>query len=265
MSSPFRRHKQQVLAIRAAPPARPAPPDAPTTPEGREYAALRVLLHDNLRLADIQSHEARVPSKAEFARAFDAWIEGALAAGDMGTAQDDILVTVMLWAIDYRDFPYALRPCHPLPSGHARLHPLGRLHRRRGNRRPLARPRRSTTLLQTLALVTGADMPDPVMAKLYKAIGRSFARKADAFDPAQCPCRWQGRLCRGRAQHAVARARPRHRREEGHRAARTPAEGPGRNAPDFHEPPRLGGRMAAAPTPCGQGPAPPPLTRKAPR
>jgi hypothetical protein len=38
--------------------------------------------------------------------------------------------------------------------------------------------------LRTLELVNGADMPDPVMAKLYKAIGRSFARKADDFDPA---------------------------------------------------------------------------------
>jgi hypothetical protein len=63
-------------------------------------------------------------------------------------------------------------------------------------RSPVSWPRRSPgslaqaeavdhdTLVQTLALVTGADMPDPVMAKLMKAIGRSFARKADAFDPA---------------------------------------------------------------------------------
>lgn len=196
MSSPFRRHKQQVLAIRAgtaapAPGAAPAPPDM-GTPEGREYAALRVLLHDNLRaLADIQSHEARVPRKAEFARAFDAWIEGVLAAGDMGTAaQDDILVTVMLWAIDYRDFAYALRLAahairfHLVMPGFTRSVACIVAEEIAGTALAQAEAVDHDTLLQTLALVTGADMPDPVMAKLCKAIGRSFARKADAFDPA---------------------------------------------------------------------------------
>lgn len=38
-------------------------------------------------------------------------------------------------------------------------------------------------LLALLDLVTGADMPDPVMARLHKAIGRSFRAMADGFDP----------------------------------------------------------------------------------
>jgi hypothetical protein len=196
MSSPFRRHKQHVLAIRAgtAAPAigaAPAPPDA-STPQGREYAALRVLLHDNLRtLADIQSHEARVPRKAEFARAFTAWVEGALAAGEQGhAAQDDILVTTMLWAIDCRDFPWALRLAahairhHLVMPGFTRSVACIVAEEIAGIALAQAEAVDHDTLVQTLALVTGADMPDPVMAKLMKAIGRSFARKADAFDPA---------------------------------------------------------------------------------
>jgi hypothetical protein len=196
MSSPFRRHKQHVLAIRAgtAAPAigaAPAPPDA-STPQGREYAALRVLLHDNLRtLADIQSHEARVPRKAEFARAFTAWVEGALAAGEQGhAAQDDILVTTMLWAIDCRDFPWALRLAahairhHLVMPGFTRSVACIVAEEIAGIALAQAEAVDHDTLVQTLALVTGADMPDPVMAKLMKALGRSFARKADAFDPA---------------------------------------------------------------------------------
>jgi hypothetical protein len=109
----------------------------------------------------------------------------------MGTAaQDDILVTVMLWAIDYRDFPYALRLAahairfHLVMPGFTRSVACIVAEEIAGTALAQAEAVDHDTLLQTLALVTGADMPDPVMAKLYKAIGRSFARKADAFDPA---------------------------------------------------------------------------------
>jgi hypothetical protein len=194
MSSPFRRHKQRVQAIRAgtaasAPGTAPAEPDA-TTPEGQEYAALRVLLHDNLRaLKDIASHEARVPKKAEFARAFDAWIEGALAAGEQGkAAQDEILVTNMLWAIDYRNFDYALCLAahairyHLVLPGFTRTTACIVAEEIAGIALAQAEAVPHDTLLRTLELVHGSDMPDPVMAKLYKALGRSFARKADDFD-----------------------------------------------------------------------------------
>jgi hypothetical protein len=112
-------------------------------PEGREYAALRVLLHDNLRaLADIQSHEARVPRKAEFARAFDRldrgragrWRTGPRGAGRHPRHHDALGHRLPRFSLG----PASGRPCHPLPSGHARLHPLGRLYRRRGNRRDRA-------------------------------------------------------------------------------------------------------------------------------
>ncbi|KQM21955.1 hypothetical protein ASE49_01180 [Novosphingobium sp. Leaf2] len=169
-----------------------APEPETNTASGQEYAALRVLLHDNLRaLADTASIEARNPMKAEFAKAFADWIEGVLKAGEQGTAvQDEILVTNMVWAIDYRDFDYALRL-----GAHALKH--GLVLPERYNRTVacfLAEDIATVALaqhelvsleqlLQVLALVDGADMPDPAKAKLHKAIGRAFRRRAETFDP----------------------------------------------------------------------------------
>ncbi|WP_337846853.1 phage terminase small subunit [Sphingomonas sp.] len=198
MVSPFRRHQQLVraLASGAAAPAtdlQSPPPPVETGPEGQEYAALKVLLHDNLReLSDIQSIEARNPRKAEFAKAFSTWIEGVLAAGEEGrAAQDEILIQNMIWAIDYRDFDYALQL-----GAHALRHKL--VMPERFNRTIacfLAEEIGQLSidhadlvsheqLLSVAALVDGFDMPDPAKAKLVKAISRSWARLADAFDPA---------------------------------------------------------------------------------
>jgi len=198
MVSPFRRHQQHVRGLISGACARnaaaltPPEPDAASA-EGQEYALLRVLLHDNLRsLADIQSIEARNPRKADYAKAFADWIEGVLAAGNTqdSAAQDEILVTNMIWAFDYRDIDYGLR----LAAHAIRFH--------------LALPGRfkstlpcfvaetvadialdspaAVTHAQLLALVGmlgEADMPDQVKAKLAKAVGRSYAAAAEAFDP----------------------------------------------------------------------------------
>lgn len=198
MFSPALRNRQKVLAqqagatVEASPNAAPAEPTVDTQ-AGREYAALRVLLHDDLRkLADTQSIEARNPMKADMAKDFADWIEGVLAAGEQGSAaQDEILVTNMIWAIDYRDFDYALRLA-------AHVLKFNLVLPERYNRTAacfiaediaeisLAQKDAVTheQLLQVLALTEGFDMPDAAKAKLHKAIGRSFARKAEAFDPA---------------------------------------------------------------------------------
>lgn len=198
MVSPFRRHQQLVRAQQSAGAAAPAgvaeaPPELPAdTAAGHEYAGLRVLLHDNLRtLADVASIEARNPLKAEMAKAFADWVEGVLIAGETGVAaQDEILVTNLIWAIDYRDFDYALRIA-------AHVLRFGLVLPERYNRTAACFVAESFAelslahaemishdhLLQVLALVDGFDMPDQAKAKLHKAIGRSYARKAEAFDP----------------------------------------------------------------------------------
>lgn len=197
MVSPFRRHQQKIRAQMSGAAIKDASADAPPEPKadteaGREYAMIRVLLHDDLRkLADVASIEARNPMKAEMATAYADWIEGVLAAGEQGlAAQDEILVTNMIWAIDYRDFDYALRlGAHvlkfnlTLPERYNRTaacflaediatvaleqHELVTLEQ----------------LVQVNAMTVGADMPDPARAKLHKAIGRAYERRADAFDP----------------------------------------------------------------------------------
>lgn len=197
MFSPALRHRQRVLAQLAGEPepARDAAPPEPDskTPAGQEYATLRVVLHDNLRtLSDIASIEARNPLKIEMARTFAPWIEGVLAAGEQGqAAQDEILVWNLIWAVDYRDWDYALR----LAAHAIRFH--------------LASPERMNStipcfladtvgtvslnmadavphdaLCRVLALIKGHDMPDQAKAKLHKALARSFTRRAEAFDPA---------------------------------------------------------------------------------
>ncbi len=197
MVSPFRRHQQKIRAQMSGAAIKDASAAAPPEPKGdteagREYAMIRVLLHDDLRkLADVASIEARNPMKAEMATAYADWIEGVLAAGEQGlAAQDEILVTNMIWAIDYRDFDYALRlGAHvlkfnlTLPERYNRTaacflaediatvaleqHELVTLEQ----------------LVQADAMTAGADMPDPARAKLHKAIGRAYERRADAFDP----------------------------------------------------------------------------------
>jgi len=198
MVTPFRRHQQRVrglisgtIAVKAAPAAL-APP-TPETPLGQEYASLRALLHDNLRtLADVQSIEARNPMKAEFAKAFAPWISGVVEAGkNSPAAQDEILIQVMIWAIDYRDFDYALDL-----GEHALHHHL--ILPERFNRTvacflaeeiaTISLDHADTVdhaqLMRVEAMTSGFDMPDPAKAKLHKAIARSYRRRADAFDPA---------------------------------------------------------------------------------
>lgn len=197
MSSPFRRHKQRVLGIMSGTVApettRTTELREPerTTPAGQEFAALRVLLHDNLRtLSDIASHEARVPVKVEMARAFVPWIEGVLAS-EGRAAQDEILVTNLVWAIDYRDFDYALRL-----AGHAIRHGLAMPEK--FTRTPACYLAEEVAtianaefdavsldhLLAVQQLIEAHDMHDAVRAKLLKAIGRRYAERAARFDPA---------------------------------------------------------------------------------
>lgn len=194
MFSPALRHRQRVLAQQSgeAKAEASAPEELkPNTPSGQEYAALRVLLHDNLRtLSDIASHEARVPEKVKMARAFAPWIEGVLASQGQA-AQDEILVTNLVWAIDYRDFDYALRL-----ATHAIRHGLAMPEK--FTRTPACYLAEEVAtianaefdavsldhLLAVSALVEGHDMHDAVRAKLLKAIGRRYARRAEEFDPA---------------------------------------------------------------------------------
>lgn len=191
MTSPFLMNRQRRLAALAGEAtaiAAPAAPDA-TTAAGQEYAALKVRLDDNLRqLADVESHEARKPLKAEFIREFAPWVDGIIAADT--PVQDEIVLTCMVWAIDVGDFveavrlgDFALRHGLQMPDRYKRS--VACFLREDIAEVALQQP--GAVDLQLLVkiedLTAGADMPDPAKAKLHKALGRAWAAKADAFNP----------------------------------------------------------------------------------
>lgn len=191
--SPALRHRQKMLArasgTAGSPKAALASP-SPETAAGQEYAALKVLLHDNLRaLSDIESHELRVPKKAEFAVAFAAWIDGVIEADQ--PVQDEILVTNMVWAIDYRDLGYAIRLArfalaHGLSMPDRYNRTVACFLAEEVAELAISSPEAVTheQLCDVLQLTAEADMPDPAKAKLFKALGRSWAARAASFDPA---------------------------------------------------------------------------------
>ena len=190
MTSPFLRNRSRQLAQQSAVAANATALRAPAedTPAGQEYAVLRVSLHEDLRkLSDTESVEARRPMKAKMAGRYAAWIEGVLEAD--APTQDEILVTNMIWAIDYRDFPRALRLAEFVIK-----HGLALPERYNRNTACLIAEEFAEAaltdadqvdhqlLLQVAYLTGGADMPDQARAKLMKAIGLGWADKADAFD-----------------------------------------------------------------------------------
>lgn len=198
MSSLARRRRAQALAARAAveagaPTATGHAAAMPETGEAAsEYNALVAVLHDNLRsLSEIQSVTDRNPKKAQMARVFTPWVEGVLEAGTRGeAAQDEILVTMLIWAIDFRDIDRALDL-----ADHAITHGLILPERYKRSVACLvaediaeawfadSKDVSREQLLRAWALTEKADMPDQARAKIHKALGRTTATAADAFDP----------------------------------------------------------------------------------
>lgn len=189
--SPFLRNRSRRLARQAGQRADGLQLQEPAadTEAGQEYVFLKVRLSEGLRiLQDIESHEARKPVKAQLVREFADWVDGVIDA-DL-PVQDEILLTCMVWAIDCGEYERAVE--------------LGAFALKHGLAMP-ERYKRSVAcfLREDIAeiainapgtvdhalmvridqLTDGADMPDAAKAKLHKALGRSWAAKAEAFDP----------------------------------------------------------------------------------
>jgi len=197
MTSLARRMRARKLATAAAveagkPPAGVAAPMPKEGESASEYRTLLAALHDDLRrLSETQSITARNPMKLAMAAKYLPWVAGALHAGAEGkAAQDEIVVTIMIWAIDYRDISAAL-----VIADHVLTHGLSLPDRY--TRTPACliaeeiaevaiREPGTVTLeqLQRVAELTeNHDMPDQARAKLFKALGRASAASAAAFDP----------------------------------------------------------------------------------
>ncbi|MXO64837.1 phage terminase small subunit [Altericroceibacterium endophyticum] len=199
MISPFRRHQQKTLArlsayhdgqVASEGMALPMPEDSPGA---NEYRNLLAQQHEDLRrLSEIESIENKIAAKAEMLPKYTDWCEGALAIAEGDSApQDDIVVTAMIWALDVRQWTLALDLAQ-----HVITHSLQmpeRYHRGSAGlvvsevadaaiADPEAVPH-DVLLRAKLYLNARYDMKDSYRARLHRALGESWARKADDFDP----------------------------------------------------------------------------------
>ena len=194
MRSPFRQHQLAVRAAMAAPMESTgiAPEFDPDNPQAAEYQQLLASLHNDLRtLRDIQSVQGKIDRKRGMIAGYLPWVEGALAAGaDDRAVQDEIVVTMMVWALDIDDWELGLTiAAHVLDHGLALPDRYTRtpaclvvdMIADRAKAEPAAVP--LEVLTRAAAMTCGHDMPDQATAKLLRAIGLAWAARAEAFDP----------------------------------------------------------------------------------
>ncbi|CZZ45221.1 terminase [Enterobacter hormaechei] len=173
MASPAQRHAMRVSAMKAS-----QRDNAPLRHASAYEQMLVKLAADRRTLKTIHSKERKAEKKRELLPLYRPWVAGVLENGT--GAQDDILMTVMLWRLDAGDITgaieiarYALRYNLSMP-GHARSAPymlaeevaLAALRARAAGE-----PVNVTELLTVIELTLSADMPDEVRARLHKVTG----------------------------------------------------------------------------------------------
>lgn len=179
--------QRNQLRKRAAQEAAAAAPDAPMEGATTYELMLAKLQQDQLRLKQVQSTEGKAKLKAELLPEYVPYIEGVLSAGQ--GAQDDVLVTVMVWRFDAGDFDgglqiaeYVLRHQLVMPD---------RFNRTAGcliaeevataalTAQKAGKPFPLVTLNRTAELTADQDMPDEARAKLVLAQGRAHLAQLD--------------------------------------------------------------------------------------
>ncbi|WP_241579963.1 phage terminase small subunit [Rosenbergiella nectarea] len=140
---------------------------------------LMQLNEDRRRLKGIQSHVRKAEIKITLLPKYLAWINGVIEANS--ERQDDVLLYVMVWAIDAGDFDLALRIAeHALTHRWVMPMPTPRNvatwvveEISDSALKALATKQAFTadTLLRILSVTEGCDMPDQSLARLHKAIG----------------------------------------------------------------------------------------------
>lgn len=165
------------------------------SPEARQRLAMA---QAKRRLKALKSMEARAQLKRELMPEFEAWVAGVLDAADRAqdadpafrAGQDDVVVEVLIWRLDVGDldqaahlFAFARRHGWGLPANFKRSLPVFVAEQAAefANRELDAdRDAPLTPLLIIEDQVAKEDMPDEVRAQLHKAIGREYARRAEA-------------------------------------------------------------------------------------
>lgn len=146
------------------------------------------LAADQRTLKAIYSKELKAAKKRELLPFWLPWVNGVLEQGK--GAQDDILMTVMLWRLDTGDIAgaleiarYALKYGLTMPGKHRRTPPYMFTEEvaLAAMRAHAAGESVDTRLLtETLELTAAADMPDEVRAKLHKITGLFLRDGGDA-------------------------------------------------------------------------------------
>ncbi len=187
MLTPAQRHFQRVMAERHG-----------KTEEFTEAArtAHEQILHrlrmDQSALKRVQSDQAKAEMKKQLLPHYEGWIEGTL-DGNSGR-QDEVIVTLMIWAIDAGDYPLAVRIGRyviehnlAMPDQFRRTAATALVEELCDPILVQVKADESTDLtahlqvLDELAhIVDGKDMPDVVLAKLFKVRGFALRGGDDA-------------------------------------------------------------------------------------
>lgn len=187
--SPAQRHQRRVLAEQQAAGRAAGQPMAGASAYEQQMAALHA---DYLRLKNVQSNEGKAALKRELVPAYLPYITGVLAA-DSG-AQDDVVTTIMVWAIDAGLYAEALPIAayvlkHGLTMGDRFSRTPACIVAEEIAEAATALQRAGTpfgqlpALLYTEAITGDHDMPDEVRAKLQVAIARERMLQLDRDAP----------------------------------------------------------------------------------
>ncbi|MBZ9576717.1 phage terminase small subunit [Modicisalibacter sp. MOD 31.J] len=195
MHSPARRHFQRVSAAQAAGTADPSQPQ-----NGEQYELHAAALWEARRtLKAIKSVQAKIAKKHELLPQFDAYITGVLEGGN--GAQDDVLMTVLVWRIDTGDLAgaldiaeYAMKHDLQTPDRYERdtasliAEEIADQALRMLGEEGADAPALVDLLERADALVADHDMHDEIRAKLHKSLGyayRDAGRPDDALEQLQ--------------------------------------------------------------------------------
>lgn len=203
--SPAQRHFTRASAVIAALGGVPLAParavggdDDATAGINGPYRLQLAELGDCMRqLKQIQARDAKVARKRELIGTFDPWTAGILEAhrGGAPAVQDDIVLTMMVWALDIEDHDralpligYVLDNDLAMPERYTRTAPT--VIAEIAAEAAIARiGRDETPSLDFLQLIEEAtrdkDMIDEVRAKLHKAIGLTLLRHAEPVEGAE--------------------------------------------------------------------------------
>lgn len=154
---------------------------------GSQYELMLMkLAQDKRRLKEIQSIERKIEVKKTLIPEYRDWLNGAITGNG---AQDDVLMTVLVWMIDVGDYDsalpvieYALKHNLVLPDNYVRDLPTLIVDEiadaaLRAYQKGLSFD--GDLLLSIDFLTEGFDIPDQAKAKLKKALGFVYHMKGD--------------------------------------------------------------------------------------